>query len=173
MVRKISLAIVTTLLAIFGIGHVRALVTHGNFACAAVAAQDTSDDDGNGDSATGDDTSTEPEKKTKTPPPSVAGVWDGALDDNGTGGSYPMEMEIKQKGKKLSGPWDASGFGGTTFTGSINSSGVMTWDMKLSRGCHLAAALMLIEPDEISAMYKAKECKGLKGDTGTFYLFLQ
>src|SRR5271154_2514491 len=100
MIRKISIAIVTTLLAIFGIGHVRSLVTHGNFGCAAVAAQGDADDDGSGDSAADADTVTEAEKKTKTPPPSVTGDWDGVLYNGPT--PYVMQLDItKQKGTKI------------------------------------------------------------------------
>ncbi len=109
MIRKISIAIATTLLAIFGIGHVRSLVTHGQLGCATVAAQDASDDDASADSATDDDTATEPEKKTKTPPPSVTGDWDGVLYNGST--PYPMQLDVtKQKGTKISGTWNASGY---------------------------------------------------------------
>ena len=39
MIRRIGITIVTALLAVFGIGHVRAFVTHGQFGCAVASAQ--------------------------------------------------------------------------------------------------------------------------------------
>ena len=172
MIRKISIAIVTTLLAIFGIGHVRSLVTHGNFGCAAVAAQDASDNDSSGDSATGDDTATEPEKKTKTPPPSVKGDWDGVLYNGPT--PYVMQMDItKQNGTKISGTWNASGFvSEITFKGTVNGNDVMTFDLKVEGKCHLAGAGMWETGPQITAMTKDESCKGEKGTTGSFVIYL-
>jgi|SRR5208282_302917 len=167
MIRKIGITIVTTLLAVFGLGHVRALVTHGQFGCAAAAAQQGWADGGSGDSEP-DEVSTEPEiRKT---PPNVAGNYSGLVKDHklGTG---TIEMTIDQHPNwKLSGTW-GSVFGGSTFTGSINyvaGDWVLKFLLKIKGSCHLKATGMLVAPDEIAGPYEVENCKGYKGDFGTF-----
>jgi hypothetical protein len=168
-----TLVLTATTLAVFGIGHVRALVTHGQFGCAVAAA--ASWDDG---SSAADDDATAPDDdaaatpdKHKVPPPDIAGAWGGTLDDFdlGDGG---VEMEIKQKGTKLSGPW-SSDFGGRKFTGSIDSDDDIKMNLKAGKGgCHLSAVGQLVTEGEIEMTYRVKSCKGVsKHDFGSIQLF--
>jgi len=164
MIRRIGITIVATLLAVFGIGHVRALVTHGQFGCAAASAQQDWDDGGSG-AAESDEDSIEPE--TKTPPPDVAGDWSGEADDVKNGIST-IDVDIDQTGKKLSGTWSAD-FGGGTFKGSINGKDQLKANFKVEAGCHITVVGLLVEPNEISGTYKWVGCgKSLKHDHGTF-----
>ncbi len=166
MNRRIGITIVTTLLAVFGIGHIRALVTHGQFGCAVASAQEGWDDGGSGASES-DEVSTEPEK-AKTPP-DIAGVWSGTADDFKNGPST-ISLDIAQNGKKLSGTYSAD-FGGGAFKGSINGKDVVKGTLKVEAGCHITMVGLLIEPTEISGAYKWVNCgrdKTLKHDHGTF-----
>lgn len=152
---------VTTTLAVFGFGHVRALIAHGQFGCAVAAAQ--SWDDG-GSSA--DDTAAEPDKKA--PPPNIAGEWEGEVEDFIFGG-YTIGMEIDQNGNKLSGQWDSAfDLAATTIKGSIKSNGDLKMTLKAGpKGCHLAAVGQLVTENEIEMTYKVVSCKGIKKDHGT------
>jgi hypothetical protein len=163
-----TLMILTTSLAVFGIGHVRALVAHGQFGCAVAAAQ--SWDGGAADDDAADDAAAAPDKH-KLPPPDVAGDWEGELDDEDLGFSS-IEMGINQKGTKLSGPW-TSDFGGRKFTGSINGDGDIKMNLKAGGGgCHLAAVGQLVAPGEIILDYAVKSCKGVsKHDVGSITIF--
>jgi len=57
MIRRIGITIATALLAVFGIGHVRAFVTHGQFGCAVASAQEGWYDSDSGASAADDGSS--------------------------------------------------------------------------------------------------------------------
>jgi len=168
MIRKFSITIVTILLAVFGIGRVRGPVTYGHLACAVVSAQESPDDTASDPDADGD-ASTVPDKKT--PPPSVIGDWDGVLYNGAT--PYVMQLDItKQKGSKVSGTWNASGYvSENSFKGTINGNDVMTFDLKVSGSCHLAGAGML-DGSSITTMTKDESCKGEKGTTGSFVVYL-
>ena len=167
-----TLMILTTSLAVFGIGHVRALVSHGQFGCAVASA--ASWDDG---SSAADDDTTAPDDdavapdKHKVPPPNIAGDWEGELDDDDLGFSS-VEFGINQKGTKISGPWD-SDFGGLKFKGSINGAGDIKMNLKAGKGgCHLAAIGQLVTEGEIELTYKVKGCKGVsKHDIGSIDIF--
>ena len=171
-----TLVLATTTLAVFGIGHVRGLVTHGQFGCAVAAAQSWDDGSSAADDATtapDDDAAATPDKH-KVPPPDIAGAWGGTVDDFDLGNG-DIEMEISQKGTKLSGPW-TSDFGDGEFTskfkGSINGDGDIKMNLKAGRGgCHLAAVGQLVTEGEIEMTYKVKSCKGTKHDFGSFQLF--
>jgi len=163
------LMILTTSLAVFGIGHVRALVAHGQFGC-AVAAAASWDDGSSADDATAPDDDAVAPDKHKIPPPDVAGEWSGTIDDDFFG-LGDIDMGINQKGSKLSGPW-ASDFGGISFKGSINSGGDIKLNMKAGKGgCHLAAVGGLVAEGEIELTYKVKSCKGSKHDGGFIQIF--
>ena len=168
MIRKQSITIVTILLAVFGIGRVRALVANGHLGCAVAIAQEAPDDTGS-DVDSDDDAATEPD--SKPPPPSVIGDWDGVLYNGAS--PYPMQLDItKQKGTKISGTWNASGYvGEASFKGTVNGNDVMTFDMKVSGSCHLAGAGMLGDAT-ITAMTKDESCKGEKGTTGSFVVYM-
>jgi len=162
---KTLATVITTTVAVFGIGHVRALVAHGQFGCAAASAQ--SWDGGNSEA---DDDAPEPDKKG--PPPAVGGEWEGELDDS-VGGLTSIEMMFNQRDTKLSGDWD-SGFGGSTFKGSINSEGDLKLDMKAGGGgCHLSAVGELVTEGEIMLTYKVESCKGSKHEHGSIDIFLE
>jgi len=164
MSRRIGITIVTTLLAVFGIGHVRAFVTHGQFGCAAASAQQGSDDGGSGASESYE-VSTEPEK-AKTPP-DVAGDWSGEADDAKNGAST-IDLHIDQNVKKLSGTWSAP-FGDGSLNGSIDSEGAINTTLKVEAGCHIKVVGLLVAAGEITGTYKWNSCgKSLKGDHGTF-----
>ena len=154
------MVIVTTALAVFGIGHVRMLIAHGQFGCAVAAAQ--SWDDG---SSAADDAAAEPDKKA--PPPNIAGEWDGELEDSIFGG-YTIALEIDQKGNKLSGQWSSAfDLAATTIKGSIKGNGDLKMTLKAGRGgCHLAAVGQLVTETEIMMTYKVVSCKGIKKDHG-------
>lgn len=163
-----TLMILTTSLAVFGIGHVRALVAHGQFGCAVAAAQSW-DGGAADDNAAPDDSAAAPDK-VKTPPPDIAGDWEGELDDDDLGFSS-IELGINQKGTKISGPW-TSDFGGTKFTGSINGAGDIKMNLKAGKGCHLTAIGQLVTVGEIEMTYKVKNCKGVsKHDIGSIDIF--
>jgi hypothetical protein len=150
------LVLVTTTLAVFGIGHVRGLVTHGQFGCAVAAAQSWDD------SSSDDDTAAEPDKEF---PPPVGGFWKGEIEDAELG-EGDIVMEIEQKGTKLSGDW-SSYFGGITFKGSINGDGDLKLNMKSGEGgCHLDAVGQLFDLDAIHMTYQFKSCDGFKKDHG-------
>jgi opacity protein-like surface antigen len=163
-----TLMILTTSLAVFGIGHVRALVAHGQFGCAVAAAQSWDSGAAADDSAAPDDSAASPDK-IKTPPPDIAGGWEGELDDNALGFS-DTEFDINQKGTKLSGSWD-SNFGGGGFKGSINGEGVVKMNLKAGGHCRLAAVGELVTEGEIEMTYQLKTCKGFKHDHGTIDIF--
>jgi len=156
---------------VFGIGHVRALVAHGQFGRAVASAESWDDGSPADDAATApdDDAATAPDKH-KVPPPNIAGAWGGTVFDNNLGDGG-IEMDIHQKGTKLSGPWD-SDFGGSKFKGSINGDGDIKMNLKAGKGgCHLAAVGQLVTEGEIELTYKLKSCKGNKGDFGSIQLF--
>jgi|GEM_PF-1422198 len=165
MIRRIGITIVATLLAVFGIGHVRALVTHGQFGCAAASAQQDRDDGGTGASES-DEASTEPEK-AKTPP-DIAGDWTGDVDDV-VNGIRTFEVVIDQDGKKLSGTWSGAAVSGT-FTGSINVAGAVKATLKIVAGCNIALVGLLVEPTELTGTYKwnCSKDKTFRHDHGTF-----
>ena len=164
MIRRIGITIVMALLAVFGIGHVRAFVTHGQFGCAVASAQQGWYDGDSGASESDED-STEPEK-AKTPP-DVAGDWSGELDDVEQG-THPFSLVVNQTGKKLSGTWNGE-IGEGAFKGSINGEGEVKAKFTIEKGCHLKAVGMLVAPDEISGSYKVQNCgKTFKHDHGTF-----
>ncbi|MGO8801673.1 hypothetical protein [Candidatus Binatus sp.] len=169
MIRRIGITIVATLLAVFGIPHVRAFVTHGQFDCAAASAQQDWDDGGSG-AAESDEASTEP--ATKTPPPDITGEWSGELDDVDRG-THDFSVDVvDQKGAKVSGTWSGE-LGTGDWSGSINSEGDLKANFKIEHGCHLKAVGMLLDttPAEISGTYKVENCgKALKHDHGTFEL---
>jgi hypothetical protein len=157
------LVLVTTTLAVFGIGHVRALIAHGQFGCAMAAAQ--SWDDG---TSGADDAAAEPDK---APPPNVAGDWEGEIEDLDFGDSA-IDVEFNQKGTKLSGSFDCD-FGGGPIKGSINGDGDVKLNMKAGKGgCHLNAVGQETTPGEIQMTYQVKSCKGSKKDHGTIDIFL-
>jgi hypothetical protein len=161
MFRRIGITIVMTLFAVFGLGHVRALVTHGQLGCAPAAAQEGWNV--GGESAD----STEPDKSKA--PPSVAGDWSGDIDDH-IGGEGTIEFAIDQTGKNLSGTWSAT-FGGGDFTGTISSNGALKLDLSASSvtDCHLSAKGKLVGSDQIKGTYKVEDCGTEdKGDHGTF-----
>src|SRR6202044_957229 len=99
-----TLMILTTILAVFGIGHVRALVAHGQFGCAVASA--ASWDDGSSaaddDAKAPDDDAVAPDKH-KVPPPNIAGDWEGELDDDDFHFSSDASF-INQNDRKISGP---------------------------------------------------------------------
>ena len=161
--RKIGMTIVTTMLAVFVVGHVRGFLTHGQFDCAAAAAQQSWNGGGAGDSEA-DEVSTEPEKA----PPSVSGDWSGTTVDAQLGSGF-FDIDIDQSGTKLSGTWDSKFSGGTVnFTGSINRNGKVKFNLNDGGHCHLSAVGMLVGSDEISCTYKVKSCSpAYKHDTGT------
>ena len=165
-----TLMILTTSLAVFGIGHVRALVAHGQFGC-AVAAAGSWDDGSSPDDATAPDDDAVAPDKHKVPPPNIAGDWEGELDDDDLGFSS-VELGINQKGTKLSGDWE-SDFGGSSFKGSINGAGDIKMNLKAgNHGCHLAAIGQLVTTGEIELTYKVKSCKGVsKHDIGSIDIF--
>jgi hypothetical protein len=154
--------IVTTTLAVFGIGHVRALIAHGQFGCAVAAAQSW-----DGGSSETDDAAAEPDKKA--PPPNIAGEWTGNLEDSIFGG-YTIAFEIDQNGNKLSGQWSSAfDLAATTIKGSINGNGDLKLTMKAGpKGCHLAAVGQLVTESEIMMTYRIVSCKGIKKDHGFF-----
>jgi len=156
------MVMVTTTLAVFGIGHVRALIAHGQFGCAVAAAQ--SWDDG---SSEADDAAAEPDKKA--PPPNIAGEWSGELEDS-IFGDYAIALEINQKGNKLSGQWSSAfDLAATTINGSINGNGDLKLKMKAGpKGCRLVAVGQLVTETEIMMTYKVVSCKGIKKDHGFF-----
>jgi hypothetical protein len=161
--------ILTTSLAVFGIGHMRALVAHGQFGCAVASAQSY-----NGGSSADDDAATAPDDavadKHKVPPPDIAGEWEGELDDNFFGFS-PVDVGINQKGTKLSGSWD-SDFGAGKITGSINGAGEIKMSLKDGGSCHLQAVGELVTVGEIELTFKVKSCKGApKHDFGSIDIF--
>ncbi len=165
-----TLMILTTSLAVFGIGHVRALVAHGQFGCAVASAASWDDGSSADDDATAPDDAAAPDKH-KLPPPDIAGDWEGELDDDFLGFSS-IEMEINQKGTKIKGPWD-SDFGGSKFTGSINGDGEVKMNLKAGKGgCHLSAVGQLVTVGEIEMTYVVKGCKGVpKHDFGSIDIF--
>ena len=165
-----TLMILATSLAVFGIGHVRALVAHGQFGCAVAAAQSW-DGGGVDDGATAPDDDAVAPDKHKVPPPDIAGDWEGELDDDDLGFSS-VELGINQKGTKLSGDWE-SDFGGSSFKGSINGAGDIKMNLKAGKGgCHLAAIGQLVTEGEIELTYKVKSCKGVsKHDIGSIDIF--
>lgn len=166
-----TLVILTTSLAVFGIGHVRALVAHGQFGCAVAAAGSWDDGSSAADDATAPDDDAVAPDKHKVPPPNIAGDWEGELDDDDLGFSS-VELGINQKGTKLSGDWE-SDFGGSSFKGSINGAGDIKMNLKAgNHGCHLAAIGQLVTTGEIELTYKVKSCKGVsKHDIGSIDIF--
>ena len=167
-----TLMILMTTLAVFGIGHVRALVAHGQFGCAVAAAQswDGGSSAADDDAAAPDDDAAAAPDKHKAPPPDVAGDWEGELDDNELGFSS-IDVGINQKGTKLSGDWE-SDFGGSKFKGSINGAGDIKMNLKAGKGgCHLAAIGQLVTEGEIELTYKVKSCKGVHKDFGSIDIF--
>jgi|SRR5271156_2895646 len=165
-----TLMILTTSLAVFGIGHVRALVAHGQFGCAVASAASWDDGSSPDDATAPDDDAVAPDKH-KVPPPDIAGDWEGELDDNDLGFS-DIELGINQKGTKIKGPWE-SDFGGSKFTGSINGAGEVKMKLKAGKGgCHLAAVGELVTVGEIEMTYVVKSCKGVpKHDFGSIDIF--
>ena len=165
-----TLMILTTSLAVFGIGHVRALVAHGQFGCAVASAASWDDGSSPDDATAPDDDAVAPDKH-KVPPPDIAGDWEGELDDDDLGFSS-VELGINQKGTKLSGDWE-SDFGGSSFKGSINGAGDIKMNLKAgNHGCHLAAIGQLVTTGEIELTYKVKSCKGVsKHDIGSIDIF--
>ena len=91
-------------------------------------------------------------------------------------GNGDIEMEIGQKGTKLSGPWTYD-FGDGEFTskfkGSINGDGDIKMNLKAGKGgCHLSAVGQLVTEGEIEMTYRVKSCKGVsKHDFGSIQLF--
>jgi hypothetical protein len=165
-----TLMILTTSLAVFGVGHVRALVAHGQFGCAVASAASWDDGSSPDDATAPDDDAVAPDKH-KVPPPDIAGDWEGELDDDDLGFSS-VELGINQKGTKLSGDWE-SDFGGSSFKGSINGAGDIKMNLKAgNHGCHLAAIGQLVTTGEIELTYKVKSCKGVsKHDIGSIDIF--
>jgi hypothetical protein len=165
-----TLMILTTSLAVFGVGHVRALVAHGQFGCAVASAASWDDGSSPDDATAPDDDAVAPDKH-KVPPPNIAGDWEGELDDDDLGFSS-VELGINQKGTKLSGDWE-SDFGGSSFKGSINGAGDIKMNLKAgNHGCHLAAIGQLVTTGEIELTYKVKSCKGVsKHDIGSIDIF--
>jgi hypothetical protein len=163
-----TLMILTTSLAV--IGHVRALVAHGQFGCAVASAASWDDGSSPDDATAPDDDAVAPDKH-KVPPPNIAGDWEGELDDDDLGFSS-VELGINQKGTKLSGDWE-SDFGGSSFKGSINGAGDIKMNLKAgNHGCHLAAIGQLVTTGEIELTYKVKSCKGVsKHDIGSIDIF--
>ena len=161
--------ILTTSLAVFGIGHVRALVAHGQFGCAVASAASWDDGSSRDDATAPDDDAVAPDKHKVQP--DIAGDWEGELDDDDLGFSS-VELGINQKGTKLSGDWE-SDFGGSSFKGSINGAGDIKMNLKAgNHGCHLAAIGQLVTTGEIEMTYKVKSCKGVsKHDIGSIDIF--
>ncbi len=112
MNRRIGITLVTTLLAVFGIGHVRAFVTHGRFDCTVAAAQQSWDDDGAGDA----EASSIPEKKTK---PSVI-----KFNGSGTFDTTPTTPCSADKCFSLTGSVTVTSFSGLG-TGGVTGDGTL------------------------------------------------
>jgi hypothetical protein len=134
---------------------------HGRFGSATAWADSWLDDSDNGSEI-------EPDKKA--PPPDIAGTWSGSIDDD-DGGPASLTLDVTQKNTKINGGFDCD-FGSGSFSGSINSAGVIKFTAKLERSCkgtcHLQLNASLPHPAEMSGTYKVQGCKHAKGDTGTF-----
>jgi len=163
MIRKIGMTIITMLLAVFAIGHLRAFLMQGQFDCAAAAAQQSWNDGGAGDSEADDVSS-----NNAAAPPDVAGDWSGTTVDAQLGSGF-FDMTIDQTGGKLSGTWHSEFSNGTfNFTGSITRKGKVTFNLNDGGNCHLSAAGTLVGTDEISCTYKVKSCSPkYNHDTGS------
>jgi hypothetical protein len=156
MLRKITIALA-------GVSLISLLIAtiHGRFGSATAWATSWLDDSDNGNEI-------EPDKKA--PPPNIAGAWSGSIDDNDAG-TGSLSLDVTQKNSKINGEFDCY-FGSGSFSGSINSAGVIKFTAKLEGSCkgtcHLQVNASLPHPTEMSGTYKVQGCKHAKGDSGTF-----
>ena len=100
-----------------------------------------------------------------TTPANVAGSWCGNVNDDLLGGGT-INLEIHQKGKKLSGPWSDSLGGSGSSKGKINGDAITsTLKLRTSR-CKFAIVGTLVSPGEIMGSYSVFGCR--QSDAGSF-----
>ena len=154
------MVIVTTAFAVFGIGHVRALIAHGQFGCAVAAALNPG--------TTAARRPTMPlqnlTRRLRHPTLPVSGKANWKIP-------YSAVIQLLwgsiQNGNKLSGQWSSAvDLAATTLKGSIDGNGDLKMTLKAGRGgCHLAAVGQLVTETEIMMTYKVVSCKGIKKTT--------
>jgi hypothetical protein len=105
MNRRTGITIVTTLLAVFGIGHVRAFVTHGQFGCAAASAQQAWDD-GSSDVAAAQNS---PDKKPSAIKFSGSGIFDATVTPCSADECFSLTGTVTQTSFSGLGTGDVAG----------------------------------------------------------------
>jgi hypothetical protein len=79
-----------------------------------------------------DDTSVD----AKTPPPDLAGHWEGSVKDSGFG-QAEITLDLTQKKSKIGGTWDIlDHFSGTIASGSVNGNkGTVSLKFRVNKMC--------------------------------------
>lgn len=159
MFHKTGFIILTVGVVLFAPGRIERLIAHSQPLGSVAWAQDATD------AEQGADVSSQPDAAA----PSVAGTWEGPINDNSFG-SADFTIVVKQKQSKLKGNWTISIGGGGTFVGKVKSDGTTLLFRFKERGkrCHVKATATLLSPTEMTGTYTAKSCS--HASTGNFDL---